>query len=73
MKLVKNSTVRCNECIYARGYWPMYVGNDARKWGTSTCVRLKRHKRVDTLCGFDGCNKGIKKQFKKGTNDNARN
>lgn len=51
--------VKCCECVYAQGYNPMYVGGDCRKWGTSVCTRLARRRRVDTLGGYDGCNKGV--------------
>lgn len=36
----------CHGCVYALGYWPMYVGDDPRKWGTTRCVRLRRQRRV---------------------------
>jgi len=57
----KNAPVKCQECRFAVGYHPMYVGDDWRKWGTSTCVRIKRHRRVDVLSDYDGCSKGVKK------------
>lgn len=37
----------CICCAFANGYWPMYVGDDPRKWGTTLCCRGKRKRRVD--------------------------
>ena len=42
----------CLYCAHGDNYWPMYVGNDWRKWGTVKCIRTGR--RHDTA---DGCDK----------------
>lgn len=32
----------CECCMHAEDYWPMYVGDDERKWGTIKCSKKKR-------------------------------
>ena len=32
----------CECCMHAGDYWPMYVGDDERKWGTIKCARKRR-------------------------------
>lgn len=34
----------CLNCKHG-GYWPMYAGDDPRKWGTYSCHRTKRTRR----------------------------
>ena len=32
----------CECCMHAGDYWPMYVGDDEKKWGTIKCSKKKR-------------------------------
>ena len=43
----------CDNCRHATDYWPMYCGDDHRKWGTVRCSKdsprkAKRYKLTHT-------------------------
>ena len=40
----------CLYCAHGDNYWPMYVGNDWRKWGTVKCIRTGRRHDPSHRC-----------------------
>lgn len=40
----------CQSCKHHGDYWPMYVGDDWRKWGTIKCFRTGRRHTCEYAC-----------------------